>query len=169
MKFVDGVTVTYVKKDEKSKLTKILNEVSKIDTKLEVSFTNSPYYGNYRIEFYEPIDKVPSLKFIGFISVDEPIDWLMSQDNQSELNLKEVLHIVDTEALEIDESNPIVTLSVDQNVIYAVANRSMTEDMTLPQLVNATLKRFFKSYFEVEFVEEEYDIELHPELTDYFI
>lgn len=33
MKFVDGVTVTYVKKDEKSKLTKILNEVSKIDNK----------------------------------------------------------------------------------------------------------------------------------------
>lgn len=84
------------------------------------------------------------MKFIGFISVDEPIDWLMSQDNQWELNLKEVLHIVDTEALEIDESNPIVTLSVDQNVIYAVANRSMTEDMTLPQLVNANLEKILQ-------------------------
>jgi len=171
MRFVDGVNVTYIRKDEKGNLSKILSEISKVNTRLQINFINSPYYGTYRIEFYEPTDndRIPSLKLIGFISVDEPIEWLMSQDNQSELNLEEVLHIVDTEALEIDENDPVVIVSVDQSLIYSILNRSLTEDMTLPQLVTATLKRFFKSYFDEEFLEEEFDVEIHPELTDFFI
>jgi hypothetical protein len=169
MKFLDGVNVTYVHKDEKNNLTKIVNQISKLQTKIELKPVNSKYYGNFRIEFYAPIEATPSIKLTGFLASDNPIEWLMEKDDQSAIVIDKVFHVVDTEIIEIDETKPIVAVVMDQYKIYAIVNSELTKDYTLNQLVEAALKRLFEVYFDGEFIPEDYELEIHPELTDYFM
>ncbi|AMW33377.1 hypothetical protein SAMN04488510_10197 [Fervidobacterium changbaicum] len=169
MKFLDGVNVTYVHKNEKSNLSKLLNQITKSETKIELKPVNGKYYGNFRIEFYAPIESIPTIKLTGFLTSDNPIEWLMEKDDQSAIVIDKIFHVVDTEIIEIDESKPVVAVILDQYKVYALVNSELTKDFTLNQLVEAALKRLFEVYFDDEFRPEEYDVEVHPELTDYFL
>ncbi|MCX7654339.1 MAG: hypothetical protein N2Z58_06665 [Fervidobacterium sp.] len=168
MKFLDGVSVTYVLKSEKNSLSKLSKEIAKIGTKIEFQPINSRYYGHYRIEFYEPSDKLPTIKLTGFLTHENPIDWLMEQDNQSEIIFNETFHVVDTEIIEISKTDIIQSIVVEQYKIYSIINKDSSKDLTIEKLVKLTLKKLFEIYFGEEFKEDDYDIQIHPELTDYF-
>lgn len=172
MRFLDGVNVTYVKKSEKEKLRRVISEVSKFDTTLSFQPLNGPVYGSYRVELYE-IDEerenIPTIKLTVFVSASDPIDWLMKHDDQVTMNLDEVVHVVDTEILEVSEKESIISLSLEQNKIYAFVSKTKTANMPLREIVLEVLKKFFMDEFGIEFNEEEYELELHPELSDYFL
>ncbi|MGQ9856584.1 MAG: hypothetical protein ACUVQF_07590 [Fervidobacterium sp.] len=169
MKFLDGINVTYVKKDEKSTLSKILNELSKYKTKLAFKPLNNELYGEFRIEFYAPIEGFPTIKLTGLIVTDEPIEWLMTKDDQSAMAIEKILHVVDTEILELDTARPIPVVILEQSKVYAVVNEELTKDFTINQLVNSALERLFEVYFDKKFIPDEYEIQIHSELTDYFV
>lgn len=168
MKFLDGVNVTYILKSEKANLSRINKEIAKLGTKLDFQPINSKYYGHYRIEFYEPIDKLPTMKLTGFLTHENPLDWLMEQDNQSEIPLNEIFHVVDTEVLEIHPMDIVQSVVVEQYKIYSIIGKEGAQELTIEKLVKLTLKKLFELYFNAEFKEEDYEIEIHPELTDYF-
>ncbi|MFN6991483.1 MAG: hypothetical protein ACK4MM_02045 [Fervidobacterium sp.] len=168
MRFLDGVDVTYVKKSEANKLSKVLREISKL-SELEFKPVNSVNYGHYRFEFYEPADKLPTIKLTGFLTCENPIEWLMSHDNQSEIDLKDIFHVVDTEILEIDPEGVIHTVVVEQYRVYAIVNKEKSQNLTLNDLVIHAIDKLFEIHFEDEFNKNDYDIEIHQELTDYFI
>lgn len=168
MKFLDGVDVTYVKKSEANKLSKVLSEISKLSD-LEFQPLNSVNYGHYRFEFYEPTDKLPTVKLTGFLTCENPIEWLMAHDNQSEMDLKDIFHTVDTEILEIDPEGVVHAVVVEQYKIYAIINKEKSQDLTLNDLVIHTLVKLFEVYFEHNFNKDDYNIEIHQELTDYFM
>ncbi|ODN31117.1 hypothetical protein [Fervidobacterium thailandense] len=171
MRFLDGVNVTYVKKSEKEKLRKVLSEVSKLNTDLSFQPLNGPLYGSYRVELYEvdeEVEKTPTIKLTVFVSAVEPIDWLMKHDDQVNMSLDEVVHVADTEILEVSEKDSVLSLSLEQHKIYAFLSKTKTANMTLREMVLEVLKKFFRDEFGIEFSEEEYDLELHPELSDYF-
>ncbi len=169
MKFLDGVNVTYIKKGEKSALSKILNELSKHETRLSFKPMNNEFYGEFRIEFYSPIEGFPTIKLTGLIVIDEPIEWLMTKDDQSAMAIEKIMHVVDTEILESDTSKPIPVVILEQSKVYAVVNEELTKDYSLNQLVNSALERLFEVYFDKEFIPDEYEIQIHSELTDYFV
>jgi hypothetical protein len=169
VKFLDGVNVTYIRKSEKSNYSKILKEISKMTTNLDFEAVNGKHFGRYRIEFYEPTDKIPTMKVIGFITHENPLDWLMEQDNQSEIKFDESIHVVDTEVLEVSKDDVITTVIVEQFKVYSIVNKEKSKDLTINELVKITLKKVFEVYFDMEFNEGEYEIEIQPELTDYFM
>ncbi len=168
MRFLDGVDITYIKKSERDKYSKILREISKSVTNLEFKPVNGKYYGHYRIEFYEPTDKLPTMKVIGFLTKEAPLDWLMNLDNQSEITLNDIFHVVDTEIIEINQDDFIHSVVVEQYKVYSIINKGKTQRLTVNELVKLTLEKIFEVYFDEKFNEEEYDIEILPELTDYF-
>lgn len=169
MRFLDGVNVTYIKKSEKEKYSKVLREISKSGTSLEFRPVNGKDYGHYRIEFYEPTDKLPTMKVIGFLTQEAPLDWLMSLDNQSEITLNDVFHVVGTEIIEVNQADFIHSVVIEQYKVYSIINKEKTQGLTVNELVKLTLEKMFEVYFDEKFNEEEYDIEVHPELTDYFV
>lgn len=172
MRFLDGVNVTYVKKSEKEKLRRAISEVSKLDTALSFQPLNGPVYGSYRVELYEideEREKIPTIKLTVFVSASDPIDWLMKHDDQVNMNLDDVVHVVDTEILEVSEKENIISLSLEQHKIYAFVSKTKTANMSLREMVLEVLKKFFRDEFGIEFSEEEYELELHPELSDYFL
>jgi len=85
---------------------------------------NGKYYGNFRIEFYAPIESIPTIKLTGFLTSDNPIEWLMEKDDQSAIVIDKIFHVVDTEIIEIDESKPVVAVILDQYKVYALVNTS---------------------------------------------
>lgn len=132
--------------------------------------TNSVHYGRYRIEFYETSetgDDVPTLKITAFLSITEPIEWLMSQENQLEIRVEDVLTVTDTEILDVKPEDGLLTISVDQNKIYAFLAPAQTE-RPINELVLQVLRRFFLEEFGQTFAENEYDLRLEAELTDFF-
>uniref|UniRef100_A0A7C5U715 Uncharacterized protein n=1 Tax=Fervidobacterium nodosum TaxID=2424 RepID=A0A7C5U715_9BACT len=168
MKFLDGVNVTYISKSEKANVSKINKEISKLITKIDFQPVNGKYYGFYRIEFYEATDNLPTMKLTGFLTHENPLDWLMEQDNQSEIPLNEIFHVVDTEIIEVNTDDVVQSVVVEQYKIYSIVDKEKAKDLTIEKLVKLTLKKLFESYFNAEFKEEDYEIKIHPELTDYF-
>ncbi|WP_448376372.1 hypothetical protein [Fervidobacterium sp.] len=169
MKFLDGVNVTYVHKEQKGALSKLFNELSKLNSKIELKPINNTYYGNFRIELYAPFEAIPTIKLTGFLASDDPIEWLMEKDDQSAMIIDKIFHVVDTEIIEIDETKPVMAVILDQYKIYAFVNSDLTKEFTTKELVKHALGRLFEVYFDSNFNPDEYDIEIHPELTDYFM
>lgn len=171
MRFLDGVNVTYVRKDEKDKIFSLMRETEKLHSPVPFVPLNSAHYGNYRIEFYETSaeeNDVPTVKLTTFLSISEPIEWLMSQENQTEIHVDDVLHVTDVEILDLRSEDGLLAISVDQHKIYAFF-RHGEANRPLRELVVQVLKRFFLEEFGEEFSEEKYELHLKEEITDYFI
>jgi hypothetical protein len=169
MKFLDGINVTYISKEEKNSLAKVMTELSKMNLKIEMKPINNIYYGNFRIEFYVPTEAIPNIKLTGFLASDDPIEWLMEKDDQSAMVIDKIFHVVDTEIVESDETKPVMAVILDQFKIYAIVNNKLTNDLTTKELAKHALSRLFEVYFDAVFEPDKYEIEIHPELTDYFI
>ncbi len=170
MKFLDGVTVKYIRKDQIESYKKVQRKLSEIgETKLHFEPSNSKYFGSYRLEFYIVEEKIPTIKLNGFVFADNPLEWLMNRENQNEIKIKEDFHLVETDFVETFDDVLVKAISAEQFKVYIFVQKEKSLELTLHQLVLEGLKKLFLVLYDEDVDINDYEVELQGEITDYFL
>ncbi|ABR31136.1 hypothetical protein SU69_06520 [Thermosipho melanesiensis] len=168
MRFIDSFVFKYVKKDKKNLLLNAVKDLSKLsELGLSVSIKPNENVGRLRLELYETDEVKDLLLFKGllFTSIDE-IDFSLLRD-YSEISLPNGI-ILDYKISEV-LGDIVKGLILDNDFVYAVVDEEKTNDFTNKELAKLVLKHIVEDIFEGEFNEDNYEIEIETEITDYFI
>ncbi len=170
MKFLDGVTVKYIRKDQIENYRKVQKKISEvIESKLHFEPSNSKYFGTYRLEFYIVENEVPTIKLNGFVFAENPLEWLMNRENQNEIKIKEDFHLVETEFVETFDDELVKAISAEQFKVYVFVQKEKALELTLHQLVLEGLKKLLLVLYDEDVDISNYEVELQGEITDYFL
>ncbi|ANQ54202.1 hypothetical protein BG95_07200 [Thermosipho sp. 1063] len=169
MKFIDSFVFKYVKKEKKNDFSKILNEISKFSEQgINFSVELNENIGRLRLELYETNQEKDLIFFKGLLYTNiDKVDFSNLMGFSEKIVLPSGL-VLDY-AISEGAKSAIKGLFLDGDVAYVVVDSKKTEKLTNKALAILVLEYLVNNVFEVKFNQDDYEIEIETELTDYFI
>ncbi|MBO8160355.1 MAG: hypothetical protein H0Z24_01855 [Thermosipho sp. (in: Bacteria)] len=172
MRFIDGFVVKYLKKEKKNYLSNVVSKLSEfLDNGIKCDVKPNENFGRIRLELYETEDEGELIFFNGLAFSDDLVEWLnMSSDFRkfsNEISLKDSL-LVDVEISEVQNEN-IKGLIYSDSTVYVLLNQETTMNLSNSEIAKLVVKAIVEEVFESTFLDEEYEIDIEGELTDFFM